>query len=1746
MSHVTLRRSTDSGSTWTTIRQAAYSYYDGAQAHGNLGDLWTVQVEDASGSTIDEYYYRYYVAGESGGLAHGLEYVFNPDSYARLVAALGTDVDSLSNTQVAPYANNYFQYDTHFRVTEEILQGAGAGGLGTFQFTYTSSSNTPGFNSWAMKTVETLPDSNYDTVYTNAYGEVMLVDHHAGSSDWNTFYAYDDQGRRTLTADPSAISGYSQSYADLMHNDGYGNYAYLNDSSGFITLADYYTTTSSMDGSVAGYQEDVQIEQGDQGTPIPQETWTYTQQTVGSVTVSPLASDTVYRNTGGTGGETTTYTYSWFTDTVQIESEETSLPVISTDDNGSGSADTSTTFFDTNGNPIWTKDGDGFLTYRAFDVATGAMTKQIVDVNTGSSYTGDFTDLPSGWSTPSGGGRHLISSDEVDGLGRAVKETDPAGNITYLVYLDTDHEVRVYVGWNASGGTTTGPTQVIRADRANSYIETLTMTATPAVSSGRPTGSEAISGLQSLSRTLTNSADQTVEQDAYFNLSGLSYSTSVYLGSSGTNYYPTLQDYDNLGNPNRTVSPTGTITRTVRDDQGRPVSVWQGTNDTPTSGAWSPTNAAGMVKVRDYVYDGGGVGDGNLTKIIDYPGGSAAARETDNFYDWRDRSVATKVGVQTSEDTSVNRPIIYRDYDNLGEVTEIRTFDGDGVSITSTSGVPNAPSSSLLRAETIYHFDDQGRVYRVEVFSVDPSDGSVSSYALTTNSYFDHRGNQIAQSAPGGLWTKDVYDGAGQLAATYTTDGAGGTTWAEASSVEDDHVLQESLFEFHLDHNATVEIDKQRFDDATGTGELGTPTSGVHARVSYSASYLDAANRLIATVNVGTNGGSSWSLPYPIPSSSDTVLVTSQNYGSDGLVQDVTDPMGIVTRTYHDALGRTSETIANYFVGATPTANIDVATEYGYDGNGNLVYLQADEPGGGHQKTLYVYGGTGSLTNDLVTITEHPDPSTGNPSTSQEDVCTYNNLGQVTSMTDRNGTTHTYGYDVLGRLVSDAVTTLGSGVDGSVRRIEYAYDGQGNQYLITSYDSASGGSVVNQILRQYNGLGQLTAEYQSTSGAVDTSTTPVVQYAYTEMSGGVNNSRLVSITYPSGYELDYNYGDSGDLNDKISRLDSISDSGGTLESYKYLGLSTVVERDHPEPGVNLTYISQSSSTGDAGDKYVGLDRFGRVVDQNWYNAGSSTSVDEYLYGYDRDGNITYRSNAIDAAMSELYSYDSLGQLAGFERGTLNSTNTAISGTPSASQSWGLDALGNWTSVTTNGTTQSRTANQGNQYSAIGGATPAYDANGNMTTDENGQHYVFDAWNRLMTVKDSSETTIADYSYDGLGRRLTETEGGETRDLAYSLSGQVLEESVSGTTDVRYVWSPTAVNALVLRDRDSESDGSFDERLYALQDANRNVTALVDTGGAVQERYTYSPYGAVTVLAPDWSSRGTSSFAWQYLFQGGRLDSATGLCHFNARDYSSSLGRWMSEVPLGFISGNLNVYRFVNNNPIAKTDPSGLEGEMNSAEAIGETTATNESATSVPTSPLEPQQIIPIQFLLIGKSIALPLTVDSSILDQIAMTSNGLVTLCAQNVTPTSPRPTQPDRSRPPQFSTADAQPPVDTYVPNPPFHRFFPDGTSVHIPNRGPNQRGPDGQLILPPSAFDPPARPDNVDRIINGTGNILQDLNPSDLPIDDNRTRRRNPFGPVGGQITVIPRPRMNTDDLNPNRIVPPSDNPRERFGPP
>jgi RHS repeat-associated protein len=1578
LSNLTLRRKSGGGQ-FSTVRQVDYAYYTGSEANGNLGDLKTATIKDGAGNPLDEKYYRYYKPGEAGGYAHGLKYLFNPQSFARLQAVFA-DPFSATDTQVQPFADNFFQYDSQRRVTLEIAQGAGCssctGGQGTFTYAYTSSANPDGYNSWKVRTVETLPDGNQNIVYTNTYGEVMLKAFHDVTTNqyWDTFYRYDDHGRAIWLAQPSAVSGYDETYSDLLHYDGNTqNYQYLNDNAGLIQVTDYFTGTTTATettaGDVTGYVQDEKLQRGELGTPALQTAVQYFAHAGGGATVYPVATSAVYsavtNDHNDPSKRTASYAYTWFAGTTQMQSRQTALPVVSGAENGPGTSDVQLDVFDVYGRPVWhmdtsdpnnpLADPDRVISYTQYDAATGAVVKTITDVDT--SKTSDFQGLPAGWTTGSGHlPLHLVTKYELDALGRTTMRTDPSdlntpAHVTYTVYIDANHEMRIYAGWNATTNLPTGPTQVWREDRSHSpsYVETLTMAAVPHISGGRPDGAEPISSVQTLSRSFTSPGGQATESDAYFNLQGLTYSTNPYLGAAGQvqsdgtvtgNYWRTLLAYDTRGRLNRVQAPTGTVTRTDYDGLSRVVGVWVGTTD------------ANLVQVTANQYDGGGAGDGNLTQTTQFPGGTATPRVTQNFFDWRDRLVASKAGVQASEDNTTHRPITYTVYDNLGEATTQDQYDGDQITIVDQNpadGIPEPPPSNRLRAHTLNSYDDRGRVFQTLVYSVNQSNGQVSSNGLMTNNFYDHRGNLIERSNPGGHVTKLRYDGADRRVASYTTDGATGAGWAAANTVAGDTVLEQTETLYDADGNALLTTNRQRFHDATATGALGDPNTDPKARVSYVASYYDFANRTVANVNLGTNGGSGYTWTSTMPARADTALVTSYVYNAAGWVQDTIDPRGIDTRTLYDALQRTAVTIAAYTDGV-PTPTTNQTTDFTYDGDGNVLRQRATDvqPGGAvtTEATRYVYGVSAAssfhvippstlYSNDLLAEVVYPPGGSGKQPQAEFESYGYDALGERTGLSDRNHTVHQYAFDVVGRPVTDTVTALAKGVDGAVRRLESAYDTGGRPYLFTSYSAPTGGSVVNQVEDLYNGLGQLTAEYQAHSGAVNGST-PVVQCAYSEMAGGANHSRLVSMTYPNGRVLSYTY--AVGLDDRISRLSSLTDSSGTLEAYSYLGLGTVVKRAHPQTGVDLTYIKQTGEqNGDAGDPYTGLDRFGRVVDQRWLKPNDvNNPTDRVQYGYDRDGNRLYRDNLTPQGNSfdELYhangvtdtfdsqgnliagAYDPLNRLPSFERGTLNASKDSIA-SPSHSQGWGLDALGNWATVTTDGTPQNRTHNQQNEITSISGkTTPTYDAAGNTTRDETGQTYTYDAWNRLVQVKNPGGGVIASYSYDTLGRRIVENEGG-AKDLYYSNQWQVLEEQVGGFTQAQYVWSPVYVDAMVERDQGGQ-------RLYVQQDANWDVTALVDTTtGAVQERYAYDPYGKASVLTPNFTPRSNSLFGWVYLHQGERFDTITSLYNFRHRDYSAALGRWMQTDPKGYEAGDSNLYRFVFDNPSTLTDPQGL-------------------------------------------------------------------------------------------------------------------------------------------------------------------------------------------------------------------------------
>ncbi|MEZ6131593.1 MAG: hypothetical protein R3C59_23225 [Planctomycetaceae bacterium] len=112
--------------------------------------------------------------------------------------------------------------------------------------------------------------------------------------------------------------------------------------------------------------------------------------------------------------------------------------------------------------------------------------------------------------------------------------------------------------------------------------------------------------------------------------------------------------------------------------------------------------------------------------------------------------------------------------------------------------------------------------------------------------------------------------------------------------------------------------------------------------------------------------------------------------------------------------------------------------------------------------------------------------------------------------------------------------------------------------------------------------------------------------------------------------------------------------------------------------------------------------------------------------------------------------------------------------------------------------------------------------------------------------------------------------------------------------------------LILRDRDTTGNGTLDQRLYALQDANWNVTSLIDTSGTVQQRFNYDAYGMPEFLTSGFAaSANTKDF--EVLYAGYRFENATTLFHVRNRVLNVALGCWVQRDPIGYADSlNLSI------------------------------------------------------------------------------------------------------------------------------------------------------------------------------------------------------------------------------------------------
>jgi RHS repeat-associated protein len=189
-----------------------------------------------------------------------------------------------------------------------------------------------------------------------------------------------------------------------------------------------------------------------------------------------------------------------------------------------------------------------------------------------------------------------------------------------------------------------------------------------------------------------------------------------------------------------------------------------------------------------------------------------------------------------------------------------------------------------------------------------------------------------------------------------------------------------------------------------------------------------------------------------------------------------------------------------------------------------------------------------------------------------------------------------------------------------------------------------------------------------------------------------------------------------------------------------------------------------------------------------------------------------------------------------------------------------------------------------------------------------------SWNLQGLLAGISGSTTASFIYDIDGHRRDQTVNGR-RTQSFWIGDELNFMIVDGDYAHRIrQFSPypeSGPDELTWR---RIGDDALGDR-YVLRDANSNVIALTDAGQQSQTQYRYEPYGKTT------QSGAADPNTQQYT---GRENDGTGLYYYRERYYSPQTGRFISEDPIGYASGQTNAYAYVGGNPVQFSDPMGLQ------------------------------------------------------------------------------------------------------------------------------------------------------------------------------------------------------------------------------
>ena len=778
--------------------------------------------------------------------------------------------------------------------------------------------------------------------------------------------------------------------------------------------------------------------------------------------------------------------------------------------------------------------------------------------------------------------------------------------------------------------------------------------------------------------------------------------------------------------------------------------------------------------------------------------------------------------------------------------------------------------------------------------------------------FYDVGDRLIKEVAPNGLETTYTYDAFDRITKT--------------KQKKDDHTYLQTEMRyntFHLLEQIGPTHEKTTFTyDAAGRKTATTQHAEGGAKERRATYVYDAASRLIEErLWVGSKSYVAKALQYDAldrvvsektQDEKDTIFsIKGMKYDLEGNVSETKQfidgresscltyyhPHSIPHKKY-DALGNVTVIEIDYFfknkqgqyvLKKTATDAKGAKAEEIYNARGWLVKLLSFDPYGNKiaKKKLFYDQAGNTLRIEEMALSSKDERTIST-------VFTYGPLNRLESLKEAFGTKEqketSYLYNKLGQ---KETTILADGCKiyhsyDEKGRLKQYYDKQGTFDYRYQYDASDrilavkNGLTGKATTRSYDDFGLLECETLETGAALN--------YRY-DLLG-----RIASVQLPDSSKIRYTYSPAS-----LKSVARCSRADQVLYQYE------VLERDLSG---NILSAQLPLNAGKIECKYDLLARPIKVE-----HALFKEEVPPF--GYDAIGNLvalTVKDPFGEKKQS--FSYDFLSQLTS-ENGTQNHTYT-------------YDSLFNRLS-------QDETPYKVNALHEVmqaGAKKYDYDANGNRTClkDANGEvRYIYDGLDRLIAV--DTDDKYIEYDYDAFNRRLKKKVSAK-HTFRYSLESEesylYMQDNEIGMLDsagkiqqLRLIGE--GLGAEIGASIALELQGTL---MIPLHDHRGNISLLINPEtGALAEYYRYSAFGEEEIFGANLEkisvSRNISNNPWR--FSSKRTDAETGLVYFGRRYYDPTIGKWLTQDPLGHKAGP-NLYAYVLNNPLTHFDLYGLIDE----------------------------------------------------------------------------------------------------------------------------------------------------------------------------------------------------------------------------